>query len=206
MGQRRKQATLKTRGLTVAALMVGTLIAGAGQAASFDVSDAVQHGDWQSVTLARGDARGAENEVENGAEFESGERHFRAVESTSYSDATLSVNATPGVCDMPWLEMRVTLEGEEQTVATVPARLRVDDKTLHTAVAEFFTEPENNGFYAHFYLNDADSLLDDMHAGEQIFLGFEQGEDEPWYMIFSLDGADDAIDKMLQACRRASRP
>lgn len=202
MGQRRKQATLKTRGLAVAALVAGTLIAGAGQAASFDVSDAVQHGDWQSVTLSRG----VENAVEKGAEIKSGERHFRAVESTNYADATLSVNATPGVCDMPWLEMRVTLEGEEQTVATVPARLRVDDKTLHTAVAEFFTEPENNGFYAHFYLNDADSLLDDMHAGEQIFLGFEQGEDEPWYMIFSLDGADDAIGQTLQACRRASRP
>lgn len=195
MGQRRQHAKHRVRWLAMGALMAGTLIAGSGQAASFNTSNAKYHDDWQSVTLSRSAEGGGEDE-----------RHFRAVESTSYSDATLSVNATPGVCDMPWLEMRVTLEGEDQTVATVPARLRVDDKTLHTAVAEFFTEPENNGFYAHFYLSDADSLLDDMHAGEQIFLGFEQSEEEPWYMIFSLDGADAAIGEALNGCRAFRTP
>lgn len=183
--------------LAIATLMAGMLFAGAGQAASFEVSDAVQHNDWQSVTLSRG------------AEDGSGERHFRAVENASYADATLSVNATPGVCDMPWLEVRVALEEkqvEDQTADVVPARLRVDDKTLRPSVAEFITERDDDGFYVHFYLNDRDELLNDMRHGRQLFLGFEQGERNPWYMTFSLDGADDAIGEALQACHRATRP
>ncbi len=195
MGQH-KQTRHQARWCAIAMLMAGTLIAGAGQAATFNTSDVIHHEDWQSVTLSRG------------AEGGNSERHFRAVESTSYSDTTLSVNATPGVCDMPWLEVRVALEEkqlEDQTADVVPARLRVDDKTLRPGVAEFITERGDEGFYIHFYLNDRQGLLDDMRHGRQLFLGFEQGKREPWYMTFSLDGAGDAIGEMLKACGRAVR-
>lgn len=182
------------RWLAFAALITGMLMGSSAQAAAFDVSDVETHGDWQVATLS------APGEAE-------GPRHFRAVESASYTDATLSVNATPGVCDMPWLEMRVRLDTLEQATPetrVLPAQLRVDDKTLQKSVVEFFTQPANNGFYVHFYLNDRARLLNDMRSGEQLFLGFDQGEREPWYMIFSMDGAGDAIDAALTRCRRAT--
>ncbi|GAA3905144.1 hypothetical protein GCM10022228_14190 [Halomonas cibimaris] len=174
-----------------AALIAGMLTGGNAQAAAFDVSDVATHGDWQTATLSR-------------ETTDTQERHFRAVETASYSDASLSVNATAGVCDMPWLEMRVALKGEKQTAALVPARVRVDDKTLHTPVAEFFTQPENDGFYAHFYLHHPGELFDEMREGEQLFLGFEQKGKAPWYMIFQLDGAGAAMNQALARCRRAS--
>lgn len=182
--------------VTIAALIAAMTLGGGAQAAPFDVSDAETYGDWQAATLSRS-AAGQQ------------ERHFRAVDATSYGDATLSVNATPGVCDMPWLEVRVALDDipdEAGTAEVVPAQLRVDERTLRPAVAEFFTEQDNNGFYVHFYLNDLAGLLDDMRAGQQLFLGFEQGEREPWYMTFSLDGAEGAVDEALARCWRASQP
>lgn len=194
MKQRRQYPARAQWLVAVATLMAGMILGGGAQAATFDVSDAEAYGGWQAATLSRS-AEGQQ------------ERHFRAVDTTSYGDATLSVNATPGVCDMPWLEVRVALDDatdEAGTADVVPAQLRVDERTLRPAVAEFFTEQDNNGFYVHFYLNDLAGLLDDMRTGQQLFLGFEQGEREPWYMTFSLDGAEGAVNEALARCWRAS--
>ncbi|BBI47738.1 hypothetical protein HORIV_01590 [Vreelandella olivaria] len=43
-------------------------------------------------------------------------------------------------------------------------------------------------------------LIADMRQGEQLFLGFDQEERDPWYMTFSLKGADAAINRMLTQC------
>lgn len=166
-----------------ASLMVATSMA---NATTFNTDDVATHNHWQSMTLSLG-----------------GERHYRAVETHSYSDATLSLNATSGVCDLPWLEMRVTLEqqqGESRTVNLVPTRLRIDEQPIIDTMAEFITERGDDGFYAHFYLTDLESLMADMGQGEQLFLGFDQEEREPWYMTFSLQGADAAINRMLSQC------
>ncbi|WP_075880969.1 hypothetical protein [Vreelandella massiliensis] len=155
-------------------------------ATSFNVSDAERHGHWQSMALTLGD-----------------EHHFRAVEDHSYTDATLSVNATRNVCDLPWLELRVTLEehqGESDTLNVVPALIRVDDGEIRQAVAEFITQRGDDGFYAHFYINELDTLLARMQEGTQLFLAFEQGKGEPWHMTFSLKGADAAITRMHAKC------
>ena len=163
------------------ALMVATSMA---NATTFNTDDVATHDHWQSMTLSLG-----------------GERHYRAVETHSYSDATLSLNATSGVCDLPWLEMRVTLkqqQGESRTVNLVPTRLRIDERPVIDTMAEFITERGDDGFYAHFYLGDLASLMADMRHGEQ--LGFDQEEREPWYMTFSLKGADAAINRMLTQC------
>ena len=165
------------------ALMVATSMA---NATTFNTDDVATHDHWQSMTLSLG-----------------GERHYRAVETHSYSDATLSLNATSGVCDLPWLEMRVTLkqqQGESRTVNLVPTRLRIDERPVIDTMAEFITERGDDGFYAHFYLGDLASLMADMRHGEQLFLGFDQEEREPWYMTFSLKGADAAINRMLTQC------
>ncbi|WP_386081572.1 hypothetical protein ACFIOZ_00690 [Vreelandella sp. F11] len=166
-----------------ASMMVAASMA---NAATFNTDDLVIHDHWQSMTLSLG-----------------GERHYRAVETHSYSDATLSLNATSGVCDLPWLEMRVTLEqqqGESRAVNLVPARLRIDEQPVIDTMAEFITERGDDGFYAHFYLSDMQSLIADMRQGEQLFLGFDQEERDPWYMTFSLQGADAAINRMLSQC------
>lgn len=161
-------------------------------ATTFNIDDVQPHGHWQSMALTLGS-----------------ERHFRAVETHSYSDATLSLNATQGVCDLPWLEMRVTLaeqQGESRAVNLVPTRLRVDDTPIIDTMAEFITERGDDGFYAHFYLSELPTLMAQMSQGEQLFIGFDQQDSDPWYMTFSLDGADAAIARMQRLCGRADNP
>jgi len=172
--------------MSAVAALLATAMPGAS-AATFNVDDAATHDHWQSMRLSLG-----------------GEQHYRAVETHSYSDATLSLNTTAGVCDLPWLEMRVTLEqqqGESRAVNLVPARLRIDEQPVIDTMAEFITERGDDGFYSHFYLSDMATLITDMRQGEQLFLGFDQQEREPWYMTFSLQGADAAITRMLAECR-----
>lgn len=179
-----------TRALSSYALST-LLLASPALAATFNVSSTEPHGHWQSMALSLGD-----------------ERHFRAVETHSYSDATLSVNTTRGVCDLPWLEMRVTLaqqQGESRAVNLVPTRLRIDDQPIIDTMAEFITERGDDGFYAHFYLQDMETLIEDMQSGERLFLGFDQNEREPWYMTFSLAGADAAISRMQALCSAAAK-
>ena len=173
---------------SILVVMLPCLATPTATAATFNTDAVVNHDHWQSMTLSLG-----------------GERHYRAIEGHSYSDATLSVNATSGVCDLPWLEMRVTLEqqqGESKTVSLVPARLRIDEKPVVDTMAEFITERGDDGFYAHFYLTDLATLLADMRQGEQLFIGFDQEQREPWYMTFSLQGADEAISRMLGQCEQ----
>lgn len=159
-------------------------------AATYSIDKAETHAHWQSMELVRGD-----------------EHHFRAIETHSYSDATLSVNATQGVCDLPWLEMRVTLaqqQSESRTVNLVPTRLRIDEHPIIDTMAEFITERSDDGFYAHFYLSDLPALTSQMRRGEQLFLGFDQEDKDPWYMTFKLDGAGEAIERMQSLCSTAS--
>lgn len=160
-------------------------------AATFNIEQPQTHTHWQSLMLVLGE-----------------ERHFRAVETHSYSDATLSLNATQGVCDLPWLEMRVALEqqqGESRAVSLVETRLRIDQQPIITTMAEFITERGDDGFYTHFYLSDMPALMEAMRQGEQLFLGFDQEGRDTWYMTFSLQGADDAIARMQSLCDAANR-
>lgn len=180
--------TLKPFALaTFSAILSSTALP--SMAATFNIDAAQSHNHWQSMALTLGS-----------------EQHFRAVETHSYSDATLSLNATQGVCDLPWLEMRVTLaeqQGESRAVNLVPTRIRVDDTPIIDTMAEFITERGDDGFYAHFYLSDLRTLMAQMSQGEQLFIGFDQQDSEPWYMTFSLDGADDAIARIQRLCGRA---
>lgn len=159
-------------------------------AATFNTQDVQAHGHWQSMALSLGH-----------------EHHFRAVETQSYSDATLSLNTTQDVCDLPWLEVRVTLEqqqGESKTVNLVPTRLRIDEQPVVDTMAEFITERGDDGFYVHFYLADMPTLTQQMAQGDQLFLGFDQGEQPPWYMTFQLEGAGPAIERMQRLCEASS--
>ncbi len=172
--------------LTSSALLVGAPLA---SGITFNTQEVKTHGQWQSLALSLGR-----------------ERHFRAVETQSYSDATLSLNATQNVCDLPWLEVRVTLEeqqAESRTVNLVPTRIRIDEQPVMDSMAEFITERGDDGFYVHFYLTDMPALIRQMREGEQLFLGFDQGEQPPWYMTFQLEGANEAIARMQALCETA---
>ncbi|TVP50519.1 MAG: hypothetical protein EA345_04925 [Halomonas sp.] len=179
-----------TRALSLPLLATALLsTANLATAATFNTEAVAPHEHWQSMTLTLGD-----------------ERHYRAVETHSYSDATLSLNATQGVCDLPWLEMRVTLEqqqGESRAINLVPALIRVDQQPIVETMSEFITERGDDGFYAHFYLSDLAALMEEMGEGEQLMIGFNQEGREPWYMTFSLQGADAAINRMFSQCNAA---
>ncbi|MFW6345357.1 MAG: hypothetical protein ACOC0M_03345, partial [Halomonas sp.] len=96
---------------SAALLLNALLLLPAAHATTFNTDAAATHGHWQSLTLSLGE-----------------ERHYRAMEASSYGDALFSVNLSAGQCASPWLELRVDL-GERQpqsrVVNRVPADLRL---------------------------------------------------------------------------------
>ncbi|MFQ3789792.1 hypothetical protein [Halomonas sp. A29] len=170
-------------------LLAGLAAAPQASATNYNVGDAEQHEHWHSVVLSLGD-----------------ERHFRALEQHSYSDSILSVNYTAGVCDLPWLEVRVELEEhqpESRVANLVPGDLRVDYATIHSGAAEFITQRGDRGFYVNFYLDEIDLLIDEMRGGETLRLRFDRGDEDYWFMSFELAGADAAIDRAKRLCEAA---
>ncbi|WP_104203388.1 hypothetical protein [Billgrantia saliphila] len=173
----------------LAPALVGLALAGPAVAINYNVDDIERHDDWHSVTLTLGE-----------------ERHFRALEQTSYSDSILSVNFTPGVCDLPWLEVRVELEEhqpESRVANLVPGDLRVDHETIHSGMAEFITQRGDRGFYVNFYLDTQVQLIDEMRSGQTLRMRFDRGDEDYWFMSFALAGADAAIARAEQQCEAA---
>ncbi|MFO7647794.1 MULTISPECIES: hypothetical protein [Halomonas] len=172
---------------SAALLLNALLLLPAAHATTFNTDDAATHGHWQSLTLSLGE-----------------ERHYRALEAHSYSDSLLSLNFTPGDCERPWLELRVEL-GERQpqsrVVNRVPADLRVDHETIHSGEAAFITQRGDGGFYVQFTLDERPLLVEEMRRGETLRLRMMRGEDDPWFMVFSLEGAAEAMDRARQRCR-----
>ncbi|OUE40345.1 hypothetical protein BZY95_14420 [Billgrantia desiderata SP1] len=176
-------------GLVPTALLAAFPFANVALATNYNVSDVEAHGHWHSVALSLGE-----------------ERHFRALEQHSYSDSILSVNYTPGVCDLPWLEVRVELEelqSESRVANLVPGDLRVDYATIHSGAAEFITQRGDRGFYVNFYLDELDLLIDEMREGETLRLRFDRGDEDYWFMSFDLTGAGDAIARAERLCEAA---
>ena len=168
-------------------VLLAFALAAPAAAETFNVDDVRAHGDWHSLVLRLGD-----------------ERHVRAIEQHSYSDSVFSVNATPGACDRPWLELRVELDevqAETGTVNRVPVDLLIDQGWVHQGRAEFITERGNSGFYARLVLPDTDEVLDEMSGGETLRLRIHRAEDDHWFLIFSLNGADAALTRMETLCR-----
>ena len=171
-----------------APLLLASLLTAAipASAAIYNTVDAETHGQWQSLTLTLGE-----------------ERHYRALEGSSYSDSLFSVNLTPGACERPWLELRVDLgerQPESRVVNRVPADLRVDHETIHGGEAEFITERGDSGFYVQFLLEEQALLLEEMASGETLRLRLMRAEDDPWFMVFSLEGAAEAMARARQQC------
>lgn len=166
-------------------------LAGTVSATDYNTGDVRAHGGWHSLVLSLGE-----------------ERHFRAIDQQSYSDAILSVNASAGACDVPWLELRVALaenQAESATVNRVPADLRVDQATIHSGSAAFVTERGDDGFYVRFAVPDLDLLLAEMAEGDLLRLRMMRGEDDPWFMVFGLAGAGEAIARQRRLCDTAGR-
>lgn len=136
------------------------------------------------------------------------QRVYRALNASDYSDAYLAVNYRAGVCDLPDLQMRVTLEETQQqdeVVNLAPTEIRIDRLQTHNAAAEFATRAGDDGFYARFYVEDQAELLREMRRGEVMRLRFEGEEENYWYMEFSLYGADQALPLAADQCRRTSQ-
>ena len=166
------------------------LLSGPAAATDYNTGDVQAHGGWHSLVLSLGE-----------------ERHVRAIDQSSYSDAILSVNASASACDLPWLELRVELGEnlpESATVNRVPADLRVDHETIHNGSAAFVTERGDSGFYARFAVPELSLLLDEMGNGELLRLRIMRGEDDPWFMIFGLEGAGEAIARMERLCEQVA--
>lgn len=136
------------------------------------------------------------------------QRLYRALNASDYSDAYLAVNYRFGVCDLPELTMRVTLDEPQQqseVINLAPTEIRIDRLQTHSAAAEFSTRADDDGFYARFYVEDQPQLLREMRRGEVMRLRFESDEDSHWYMEFSLYGADQALPLAADQCRRTSQ-
>ncbi|PMR80966.1 hypothetical protein C1H70_07360 [Halomonas urumqiensis] len=178
--------------LVVFALLSALLAIPLANATTFNTTDIQRHEHWQSMTLTLGE-----------------ETHWRAVEAHSYSDSHFSVNLTPGACDLPWLEMRVDLgehQPDSEVVNRVPADLRVDHETIHNGEAEFITQRGDSGFYVQFHLPEQPLSIEEMRHGETLRLRLMRSEDDPWFMVFSLAGADEALARIERQCQAAEVP
>ncbi|WP_069384997.1 hypothetical protein [Halomonas caseinilytica] len=167
-------------------LPLATLLATPALATSFNTGDVQSHGDWHSLSLTLGE-----------------ERHVRAIEQHSYADSVLSVNATPGACARPWLEIRVALDDVQARSTTwdrVPVDLLVDRDGIHSGEGAFITERGDDGFYVRLSMPDTDALLDDMRHGETLRLRIHRAPEDYWFMTFSLDGANQAFTRMNRLC------
>ncbi|MEQ6917766.1 hypothetical protein [Halomonas aquatica] len=163
-------------------------LTGPAAATDYNTDDIQAHGGWHSLVLSLGE-----------------EHHVRAIDQLSYSDAIFSVNASAWACDLPWLELRVELDEnqpESATVNRVPADLRVDHETIHSGSAAFVTERGDSGFYVRFAVPELSLLLDEIGDGELLRLRIMRGEDDPWFMVFALEGAGEAIARMERLCEQ----
>ncbi|MDR5866885.1 hypothetical protein [Halomonas koreensis] len=172
------------------ALLLGLLpLAGTAQGLDYNIDEVRAHGAWHSLRLSLGE-----------------ERHARALEASSYADSTLSVNATPGACDRPWLELRVALaevQADSATVNRVPVDLLVDQGAVHTGEGAFLIERGDDGFYVRLSRLDTVALLDAMAAGETLRLRIHRAPEDYWFMAFDLTGFEAARARMARLCRNA---
>ncbi|WP_275287450.1 hypothetical protein [Halomonas elongata] len=167
-------------------LPLAALLATPAPATSFNTGDVQAHGNWHSLSLTLGE-----------------ERHVRAIEQHSYADSVLSVNATPGACERPWLEIRVALDDVQASSTTwdrVPVDVLVDRDDVHSGEAAFITERGDDGFYVRLSLPETDALLDDMRHGETLRLRIHRAPEDYWFMVFSLNGVDQALVRMNRLC------
>jgi len=179
--------------LSVAAALVSVLgltgVSNQAMAVDFDTSAHQTHQDWQTLIATLGD-----------------ESHVRAVQRTSYSDAMLSVNATPGHCRTPWIEVRSDL-GQRQAVSEVvnrvPIDLLVDEQRAQTGTAVLSTQRGDDGLYVRVNGIDMDLLASRLATGEQLHLRLRMTPDtsDYWFMSFSLNGAFTAWQRMQTLCR-----
>ena len=181
------------RRLQVAAALVILLgLAGIGpqaMAVNFDTSSHQAHQDWQTLIATLGD-----------------ESHVRAVQRTSYSDAMLSLNVTPGQCRTPWIEVRSALgqrQAESEVVNRVPIDLLVDEQRAQTGTAVLSTQRGDDGLYVRVEGIDMDLLASRLATGEQLHLRLRMTPDtsDYWFMSFSLNGAFAAWQRMQTLCR-----
>lgn len=179
------------RALQHAVLCLASLsVAGQVQAIHFNTGDVESHGRWKSLVLSLGE-----------------DRYVRALDESSYADAILSINARPGNCQQPWLELRVGLEerqSESKTQNQVSADIRIDQQPIHTGSVAFITNRGDDGFYGRFNLGAMTLLLSEMATGELMRVRMMRSENDPWFMAFGLEGAGQAIERMNRLCERLS--
>lgn len=180
---------LLSRALLVSlTLTAGLLTSTTSVAVDFNTAEQQQHGMWQSLVVSLGS-----------------ESHVRVIENSSYSDAMLSVNVTPGSCTQPWLEVRTSV-GENQPLSErvndVPADVLVGDHYTLTGRVELLTERGDDGLYLRFHDLDMTTLLQQMRDGQELHLRIRMTEDvnDYWFMTFSLEGAAEALSRMNQLC------
>lgn len=177
------------RALAVLTTLSCISLASLAQAVSFNTQQQQQHQDWESLVVSLGQ-----------------EQHIRAVERSSYTDAMLSINATPGRCTRHWLEMRSGL-GEQQAISDqvneVPADVLVDENPAMTGRAALSTERGDDGLYLRFHDLDMPLLEAQMSTGQQLHLRIRMSEslDDYWFMTFSLNGANEALSRLRELCQ-----
>lgn len=157
-------------------------------AVDFETSAHQTHEDWQTLIATLGS-----------------ESHVRAVERTSYSDAMLSLNVTPGRCRMPWVEVRSALgqrQARSEMVNRVPIDLLVDEQRAQTGTAELSTQRGDDGLYVRLSGIDMDLLASRLASGKRLHLRLRMTPDpgDYWFMSFSLKGAFAAWQRMQTLC------
>jgi len=179
---------LRRLGAPLLVALAAMSVSAATLAENYNTQGLEHHGDWQSLSVTLG-----------------AERHVRAVQRASYTDAMLSVNATPGACLRPWLELRSALGAQQprsDVVNTVPVDVLIDDHRALSGRAVLTTERGDDGLYLRFDELDVAALQRQMATGTTLNLRIRMSDSvaDYWFMAFSLDGAGEALERLSLLC------
>ena len=178
--------------LYVFTFIIAAFYAGIVSAATYNSRDVRTHGDWSSLELYLGD-----------------ESFFRAINTVSYSDTTISLDYSIDKCDSPLMVTRINM-GEiysktESFIKVFSSELRVDRMAIHKGSAWTSTERGDSGLYINYYFSDMDSILKDMRAGRVARIKISGDDIDDVYLEFSMSGSMAAINRAAALCRAASR-
>ena len=178
--------------LYVLTLIIAAVYTSLVSAETYNTRDARTHGDWRSLELYLGD-----------------ERVFRAINITSYSDTSITIDYSRGECDSPLIVTRIDM-GEiysttEGVIKVFSSEFRVDRMTIHKGLAWSSTERGDSGVYINYAFADVASILKDMRTGRVARIKISGDDMKDMYMEFGLSGSMAAINRAVALCRAASQ-
>jgi hypothetical protein len=169
-------------------IVIGSLSLSA-HGASFNPSQARDHGAWSSLELSLGDRR-----------------FYRAVNVTDYSDMRVMVDFDSAEC-APALEIQIEFEQsfpETEDLGLRDIAIRVDRKPIHESLMGLSAISGDPTLYAQTLVGELPRLISEMRFGSTLRFKFSLlGDDtDTRFAELSLKGSQAALDRAAALCKQ----